>query len=112
VIIIRVGLLAAALGMSVGYAQAENWYFAHFGQETCVPIDDVEIHNLKRLYYHTGDMHTPQQVKQAWESIGIRLVDRPTSIPGAVSFDSQDGTVLMLFNDESLCKHLMSQLPP
>ena len=56
-------LASIALCGSVFPAHAEEWFAGHFGQETCVPIDDIDFLAQNRLYDHSGDVHTPEQLE-------------------------------------------------
>jgi hypothetical protein len=112
-------LLAAAmmLALSATNAAAQEWYVAHLGQETCVPIDDIDMDTGRRLYYHTGSMHTPQQFEQMFARLGVRVNEEPPPIPDKtfafeVIFSNADTTHMVLFNDEAICKFAMSKLRP
>jgi hypothetical protein len=93
----------------------KRWYFARFGAEPCVPIDDVDFIANKRLYYGGGDLHTPQQVEAAFEGVGFQ-VKNVREKPDVVFFDATgiDGKTILvaLFDDKQLCQDSMSGLEP
>lgn len=108
----KMALASIALCGSVFPAHADEWFAGHFGQETCVPIDDIDFLGQKRLYHHSGDVHTPEQLEAILRGAGAlvevkkaeRQVDFWIKAPGLVTF-------LIVFNDEALCQALMAGQP-
>jgi hypothetical protein len=112
----RMGLLITAMALSTAPAFADDWFFAHSGQETCVPIDDIDSATGQRLYYHTGDMHSPREVEQMFVRLGNRIEEQPAPIPDVTFAFKATGygrsTFIVLFKDEAVCKAAMSKLHP
>jgi hypothetical protein len=114
---IKVFLVAMALALSVGHARAEDWYMAHVGQEICVPVDDLSVETPgQRLYYHGGDLHTPEDVKRFFAAMGARIEDQSYSdqANGYVAFDvvTNKRFTIVLMNDEAACRSVMSRMRP
>jgi hypothetical protein len=105
-------LASIALCCSVFPAHAEEWFAGHFGQETCVPIDDIDFLAQNRLYHHSGDVHTPEQLEAKLRGVGAQVevkkgekqVDFWIKAPGLDTF-------LIVFNDEALCQALVAGQP-
>jgi hypothetical protein len=61
-------------------------------------------------------MHTPEQVKQMLARLGGRVDDEPPPFPDkTIAFQVSGGrgtTIILLFNDEALCKAAMARLQP
>jgi hypothetical protein len=54
--IIHAAVIVSLLTLVGGRALAdERWYIGHFGQEICVPLNDIG-NNGTRLYYGAGNM--------------------------------------------------------
>lgn len=95
-----------------------EWYFAHAGSETCVPIGDIDIKTGQRSYYQGGDMLTRQQMKQKLEDelAGYAYLEEvPTAYPDkTIDFrvTNTDGTKweFGLFNDQAFCKSVMTRV--
>lgn len=96
---------------------AVEWFFAHLGKETCVPVDRVSAEG-HRIYYNIGTMRTPQDVQRWFEDMGsARIETRPAPIPDLTfAFNAffPDGrkVIILLFNDEAACKVGMDMLKP
>jgi hypothetical protein len=106
-------LAAFALGASFIPAHAEQWFAGHFGQETCVPIDEVDFVNMARLHYHSGNVHTPEQLEAALRGAGaqVEVMKGERQMGFRIKAPGLD-TFIVVFNDEALCQAMMAQRKP
>jgi len=108
-------LLIATIALVSGYARAD-WFVAHMGQKICVPLDDIGA-NGERLYYHAGNMHTPEDFVRLFESLGSRVEVDPDHANTKDVFEfrvvthSMD-TRILLVDNEMVCKNVMSRMHP
>lgn len=113
-------IIALAALAVAGPAMAQDgtrWHMARLGAEACVPLDDVSPAG-ERLYYGTGDMHTPADFKQMLERMGTRVTlgpeapqVMPSIVPYVVTFPDGDVRLMPLFDTEALCRFTMKHVP-
>lgn len=110
----RTLLIATALTLSViaNPANAENWYVAHIGADSCVPVEDIDPTNVEqRLYYGAGPLHTPADLVKMFAEMGIRLKSEPTSMSGVRVYTANNNLELALFSDHDFCQKIMAIMP-
>lgn len=109
-------IILLAIVLIYSYAHSEDrWYVAHYGSETCVPLDDVDPDSGQRLYYGTGDLHTPADLRSWFKSMGGSVGDIPdwknTDDSVAFTVTVQGKTNYMLLTtDLDKCRAVMNGL--
>jgi hypothetical protein len=87
-----------------------DWYMAHFGAETCVPLSDIGT-NGQRVHYGAGAMHTPEDYVQMMVSLSTQMQPFDVHFDGARAYHETgpgvDNHVLM-FEDREVCKAAMA----
>jgi hypothetical protein len=115
---------ACIIGLGVmSRAHADDstrWYVAHFGEETCVPLDDIGMSGgePKRLYYGSGDLHTPSDFATMIQTMGGHMTRvtqyKGKALPdGTAVYTGKLGSkelIFYFFADEDMCGRFMDAM--
>lgn len=123
--------LAAAFSTTLGVAQVHaeeppspRWYISHFGPETCVPLDDIDIASGQRLYYGAGSLRSPEDFVRAMDQLHHEdpIHNHPIvlkeALPHMITYETPLyyapylRSIYVLFNDKDLCTRTMRALQP
>ena len=107
-------LAAAAMGLALLGSPAmadQTWFISHFGSEPCVPVADIGDNGIERLYYSTGNIHTPAD----FAAMMHRQGDHMEQVPGSdsVVWYKDAGNPPMyfaFFNKRSECIRFMNSI--
>jgi len=115
--IIHAAVIVSLLTLVGDRALADGrWYIGHFGQEVCIPLNDIG-NNGTRAYYGAGNMRNPEDFARFMASVGYNMRSVPTTQEGVrlyatrISGDRQD-SFFILFNNKDLCAERMSHAEP
>jgi hypothetical protein len=99
-----------------------QWYVAHQGSEICIPLDDISDLG-ERLHSHSGNMHTPQQMKEMFTRLGAQAEE--VTLPFGLNSVGMVGirvvwptqlnsspTFIGLFDNEAVCRRTMAAPRP
>lgn len=107
--------LALAIWFGAGSPACAEWYVAHVGRETCIPLRNVGSRG-ERLYYGGGSMETPNDLLKAFRGPGYFIWRNNV---GALEKYAADYDVngpddfsahFLFFNDQTICRKYMSRL--
>ena len=67
---------------------------------------------MQRLYYGSGPMHTPADFVAHFSALGDTLTSVPGTPSGIILYrgNSGDNTVMAIFNNLDICKHVVASI--